>query len=355
MTAKGSSEKRLQFLRNIEAAETDPKRSGKAYEFEVLADVPAHGLMQVGPIAIRPWDLAGSVVGDRHSLIFAMLNLLGPEVGNQGRGPPEEVCAFASVVLRRRISLGPLLRLDDRPMRIPSINAKQSPQLLAGKIDLGDLRSAIERIRSMPDDLHEPFLLACRFYQEALDLLDGKPDVAYLLLVSVIEIFVARLKLRQTEADLSPHITAALARLEPAERVTIVQRLLEVDRGIQKNFVRFVLSHVRQSFWEASPHKLSPAEGRIEQTELEHLLNRIYDQRSRMVHAGEPLPPNIENPPESFAEIDRSMEVTALGRKWRQSEFLPYVRFFERLVQHVLMTFLERQAEGAGPHPARPS
>lgn len=342
MTAKGASEKRLLFMRNAEAAEAGSQRLGKTYEFELLADVPAHGFFQIGAMWIRPWDYAGPLPGRHHSMILSIKNMLDSDTGDPGRGPPAEVCALASVVLRRRINLGPLVRLDDKPMRVASQSPNQSPQLVAGKINLADLAPAIEKIRVLPDNLHEAFLLSCRFYQEALDLLDEKPDVAYLLLVSAIEIFVARLGMRNTEADFPPNLTAALAAVPEVERQIVVARLLQ-DRGIEKHFVKFINEHITHKFWEASPNKLTPAEGRIEPTEIEDLLSRIYDQRSKMVHAGEPLPPNIRNPPESAAEIDRGLEVSALGRKWRRDEFLPYVRFFERLVQHALLTFLERQ------------
>jgi hypothetical protein len=348
MTVQGEPERRLLFLRNIEAAEAGSKRSGSTYEFEVLADVPSHGALHVGPMSIQQWDYAESLVGRRHSLILSIKNLLAEDAGDPDRGPPREVCALMSVVLRRRISLGPMVRVNDKPMRLPGRSAQQSPELVAGKIDLRDLSPVIEMVRALPDHLHEAFLLSCRFYQEALEILDGKPDVAYLLLVSAIEIFIARLGKRNAQTDFPQKVAAAIALIpEPEARKHVTDRLLEVDRGIQKHFVKFMMEHITQKFWEASPMTLSPGEGRIESAELEDLLNRIYDQRSKMVHAGAPLPPNIENPPENSAEIDRSLEVSALGRKWKRTEFLPYVRFFERLVQHVLVTFLARQAKAA--------
>jgi hypothetical protein len=335
---------RLLFVRNIEAA--DAGRSGRVYEFELVADVPAHGAFHAGPMWIRPWDFAESAIGRRHSLILSIQDLLG-EPGNHVRGPPQEICAFASVVLRRRIALGPLVRRDDKPMRVAVVGTAQSPQLLEGKIGLADLAPAVDRLRALPEHLHEAFLLSCRFYQEALELLDTKPDVAYLLLVSAIEVFIAKLGLRQAEEDFAVNIKDALLAVPEPHRAVLVKRLLEVDRGIQKNFVKFMLDYITPAFWERSSKHLSPADGRIEEHEIGDLMIRVYSQRSQMVHAGEPLPPNIVNPPETAAEIDRSAEVSALGRRWTQAEYLPYVRFFERLVQHVLVAFLERQTGGA--------
>jgi hypothetical protein len=354
MSAPSTPDRRLLFVRNMEAFEGKPqeRRTGSIYEFEVLADVPAHGSAQTGPVLIRPWDVTELGGAHGHSLVLSIRDELKDKSGAATKegffhdsGPPGEICALASVVLRRRISLGPLLRLDDTPMRVRISNSKQSPQLVDGKIDLAQLPQSLAKVRALPEDLHEPFLLSCRLYQESLDLLDERPEVAYLLLVSAVEVFVARLGLRTREEDL-PKETLILLDLvaDASVRKKLVDRFLELDRGIQRNFVRFMMSHVTQEFWEASP-KCSPAEGRVESSELEDLLNRVYNQRSLMVHVGQPFPPNIENSPKSVAEIDRSIEVTALGRRWAQSDFLPYVRFFERLVQHVLTTFLDQKAK----------
>src|SRR5438105_1956948 len=116
MTATSEPEKRLLFLRNIEAAERGTQRAGNTYEFEVLADVPAHGELRLGPMWMTQWDYAESLGDRRHSLILSIKNLLAEDVGDPHRGPPREVCALASVVLRRRIHLGPLVRVNDKPM-----------------------------------------------------------------------------------------------------------------------------------------------------------------------------------------------------------------------------------------------
>jgi hypothetical protein len=177
-------------------------------------------------------------------------------------------------------------------------------------------------------------------YQEALDVIDQKPDFAYLLLVSCIEVIVVHLAQRTTESDLSAEIRESLAKVVDATaRATLLNRILELDRGIARNFVAVVLQYVDADYWADAPD-LDPTDGRIESTELPSLLKRIYDQRSRTLHQGEPFPPNIVRPPDSLAEIDRQTQLIIGERRWTASQFLPYVSFFERLVQHLLLQFL---------------
>jgi hypothetical protein len=257
---------------------------------------------------------------------------------------PAEFVALCSLFLRRRVRLGPVVRVKGVPLRVYGRRVRQSAALYQ-TARLDDLVSHMVTLQKLPEIDHEPFLLACRMYQQALDLLEDRPDLAYLLLVSAIEVFVGRYGKHMEEDDLPQPVRAALAKIpEEDARQVLLRRILELDRGITRNFVQFVLEHTQDSFWQEGTNL--PAErGRILKGELPKLLKTIYNQRSLTLHDGEPFPPNVFEPPNDLAEIDRTEEITVEGRRWTASQFLPYPRFFERLVQHVLLTFLDRRTK----------
>jgi len=348
------SERRLYTIRNAEAySQGESKKDQTVYEYEVFTEVPIIGEFVFGPVSLSTWDTEAPPLGSRRSLVLRLADCLDiksrpakPTKGGfyHGFDLPTEFCTLATVLLRRRVLLGPVLRIDDEAIRYSSQPHPQNPYLTKGEIDPGLLTSRFEDLLRLPFEYHEAFILACRMYQEAIMAIDDKPDIAYLLLVSAVEVFVAKFMPRTSEDELSTDLVQALAKCDPEPRKILLRRILELDRGISRNFVSFVTAHVADDFWLQSP-KISADQGRVSREELPELLKRIYNQRSKTLHEAEPFPPNVLAPPNNDTEIDRRPEITVGQRKWTQPQFVPYVRFFERLVQHVLVTFLKIKSE----------
>jgi hypothetical protein len=350
----GRPDKRLFTLRNLSASEAGGD-GHEVYEFEVFCEVPTNGEFRRGPFALVPWDAEPAPSGFRRSLLLTIANHLPDEHLGASKAPTKggfyhgvsmqaEFCALATALLRRRIDLGPLVRARDIPIRVPLTGRRRHNQLVSGEIKLNDLDTALDALRALPEEHHQMFILACRMYQEALTQIDEKPDLAYLLLVSAIEVFVAKMGQRTKESELAPELLAALGKIpDETSRRLVVDRILDLDRGISRNFVAFVVDLVSDDFWNESPN-LAVEKGRIEASELSELLYRVYNQRSKTLHEAEPFPPNVMEPPDTDAEIDRSEGISVGQRRWTQSQMIPYVRFFERLVQHVLKRFLAKYA-----------
>jgi hypothetical protein len=352
-----TGDRRLFTIRNLAVSESGLARElAETYEFEVYCEAPAHGEFSSGPLSLLPWDAEPVPAGSRRSLLLTITDHLQDDPGSpnstkagfyHGISMPAEFCTLATVMLRRRIGLGPLVRAHGLPLRVsPSVRRRHN-QLIYGSIKLGDLVGGIDLLRRLPDEHHEMFILACRMYQEALALIDEKPDLAYLLLVSSVEVFVAKLGRKTVEGDLAPEIRSALADVgnEAAKKV-LLDRVLDLDRGIGRNFVSYVVELVSDEFWQQSP-SISIEDGRVDRAELPDLLRKIYNQRSKTLHEAEPFPPNIMDPPDSEAEIDRRPSVAVGQRRWTQAQVIPYVTFFERLVQHVLLQFLLRNGRAS--------
>jgi len=121
-------------------------------------------------------------------------------------------------------------------------------------------------------------------------------------------------------------------------RQKIECHILNRERFINRKFVSFILSHIDDDFWK---YKGRSKTARIEPDELPELLKRIYDQRSRTLHAGEPFPIAIFLPPSPIgAEKMTGLAMASRGKLWKKKDFIPYPHFFERLVNFVLKTFL---------------
>lgn len=352
-------ESRLLIVRNLERYRAEPQAS-QAIEFEVFAEVPLDGTLSWGPFTLTSWDASPLPEGTRRSYVLRLLDCLTPPPTAQvtqssssgapatragfyhGISMPDEFCTLATVFMRRRVVLGPLMRIKDRAIRVSPRNRPRHSALLTGTSKLSGFTEGLELVEKLSAEHHQLFILACRMYQEALVLLDDKPDLAYLLLVSCIEVFVAKFYPKTTESDLPADIQAALAtHPDTAMRDKLSKRLVESDHRISRGFLAFIQQHVSKTFWDESP-KIRPEDGRVEENELATLVKRIYNQRSKTLHAAEPFPPNVLDPPDNEAEIDRRKEIRVGSRSWGEAQIIPYVRFFERLVNHVLLEFLRR-------------
>ena len=132
--------------------------------------------------------------------------------------------------------------------------------------------------------------------------------------------------------DLSDDIKDALAKCsDEGARKVLLDRLLTLDRGISRNFVSFIQTHVTEQFWDRSPN-IPPDKGRIEPAELAGLLKRIYAQRSKTLHEAEPFPPNVLSPPDDEAEIDRRDRLAAFERNEIEQQLLQVATQTKELV-----------------------
>lgn len=354
----GQGDTRLFSVRNLAESQKGAKASANIYEFEVIVDAPVRGEFAIGPFAMTAWDPDDGPEGTPRSMVLTIDSYLvdvvapGSAAKAVGRGfyhsltLPEEVCALATTLLRKRISLGPLLRANGIPLRIKPQPPRRHDAIVRTELDLDKLEPAMQRVFKLPLEFHQVFILACRMYQEALMLIDSKPDLAYLLLVSCVEVFVGKLGRKTLETDLKDAVKEALARCDEGGRQVLLQEILDLDRGISRNFVAFIIENLDEQFW-LQPGRPAPPK-RVEPEELPEILKRIYAARSKLVHEAEPFPPNVLDAPDDESEIDRRPELVIGEKRWSGGQMIPYARFFERLIQHVLVRFLERHSVANG-------
>ena len=191
----------------------------------------------------------------------------------------------------------------------------------------------------------EPFMLAARFYHVALPLIREEETLAYISLVSAIEALLHDYGLEEMglgdwnekAADL---IKAAV--IDPNTYKQIESEILRKAPLIKRRFVEFVASHLMDNFWNDSTRPKDPQWSRFRDVaELREYLGRIYDARSNALHRGEPFPPSVPGAPE---ERPMGLGVRVGKKEWKEKELIPPVRAFERIVHHVLMEYLRREA-----------
>lgn len=346
-----AEDKRMYFVRNIEALK-DGDAESRVIEYEVITDAHIIGELNYGPYYFTIWEFSDKKEGEKRKLCLRIREK-APSDDDQpwrfakrtgfyhGGGIADELVALASLFLRRRFELGRVCRMDDLPRLISLRRGWVDERIVLGESNLGDLSAWLKLVEGLDSELHQKYILAVRLYHQAVLMIEGQPDFAYLMLVSAIETLCRDQEIGQvTLSDISPKLAALVGSVENEDlRVSLEKAILEREKFIARRFVAFILEHTEEDFWREEKR---PEYGRIGPEELPELLKRIYDQRSKTLHEGEPFPPSVFHPPKMGAEIDFSLGMSVGERKWTPKDFIPHPHFFERLVNHVLKTFLKR-------------
>ena len=357
MTKKGRSnlndDKRLYFIRNIEAikkGDTDIH----IIEYEIITDTHIVGKLKYGPYYFTLWEYGLKQKGEERKLCLRIHERAFPSV-YQPEKPPQrsgyyhggsiadELVYLASLFLRRRFILGPIVRWNDEPSLFSKDKTKWlDKQLITGKSNLEELTEWLQLAEGLDKNFHQRFILAARLYHRAILFIEEQPDMAYLDLISAIEILSNDHDIGNlTLADLdNPKLENYVRSVDNEElRCNLEENIVKLRRFIKRRFIAFMLCHTEESFWT---EKERPQHGKIQRKDLARLLGLIYKQRSKTLHNGEPFPAYIYSTPPRGEEISSSLGISKGEKMWEPKEFIPYPHFFERLVNHVLKTFLKR-------------
>lgn len=335
-------------------------------EYEVIADANIVGEIIYGSYHFTTWDWAIHRRGESRLLCLRVeqeesLPLLPPTRAN-------EFVYLASLFLRRRLVLGLMTRWDNKPSRGPSglkfgRHKYVDVDILRGTTNLEELSAWLPLIEHLVPDRYDKFILAVRFYSQALEHIEVAADMAYLDLVSAIETLCQDVDIGEKSlAEINEGLANLVNKVDaPGLKREIEAAIIKRERFIKKKFIKFIEQHTDKSFWN---YPSRPEEHhRINPDDLNRLLGNIYEQRSRTLHTGEPFPdyifmhsslPSLEDYPEDvfinkeitiryepMEEILFGTSVTYGGRTWKPEKYIPYPHFFERLVNHVLRNYLK--------------
>ncbi|MCZ6692035.1 MAG: hypothetical protein O7H41_20810 [Planctomycetota bacterium] len=285
-----------------------------------------------------------------------------------GGGLAEEIAALISLILRMRLKAGPEVRRFDpdgdpkgRLMRLSQVG---DPVLLppaswailpgmAAQRNAGDL-ALLRTIPQLPADKANALVRAARLYQDAVWVAESQPSLAWVYLVSAVEVVAGAQKktkwsptglLREYEPDLSKRLEESGGEELVEEVAKKVAHLLRST----KKFIEFLIE-----FKPAAPEKRPPESYRVswQEEDLRNDLKKVYDWRSKALHDGTPMPPPMCDPAlpngEAFWEKPMGKSVSGRGGLWRTEDTPMLLHIFEHLVRGALLRWWRAQADAGG-------
>jgi hypothetical protein len=338
---------RLRILRNVDFLKC-PSYERKTYEFEVLVDAHIVGDYDSAPYHLGLWEFSAPA----GRLYLRVENAEVPaSVGpgsltwnaNQVLPIAQEFAVLASLFLRRRLRLGAQVREGDRPMwrNHSTRQGPVDPALSADKANLGALSEWFSQLSRLDSKVQPRFMLAVRMYHQALLNTESYPDIAYLNLVSAVEALsthhdIGQLSLAEIDAGLA-NLIGRIA--DTSLRADVEKEVRAQTWFVKRKFVAFVCDNVESSFWGEAT---CPEYGRVKPAELPALLGRLYGQRSRTLHRGEPFPWYALEAPTQGCDVEFASAFMSGSQRWERKDYIPNLHFFERLVNHVLKVYLKR-------------
>ena len=190
---------------------------------------------------------------------------------------------------------------------------------------------------------------AARLYKSALELIEDRPDVAYLALVSVVE-SLAGVALSGFEPDEAEKVTHQ-ARVEKrarefglceAQAKALALEACKTEKWVGRKFVKFCVDYCGVEELKSPDRVFLVLEHLNPQDDdFENALRRIYRARSKNLHGGSPFPRGIGIGVSPSIKW-RDLPVDPLGRPE-----IPPLPWFERIVSIAARKFLIP----AGPAP----
>jgi hypothetical protein len=314
-----------------------------------------------------------------HSEYFHLSGLFYHEIA-------KEFAAFLSLVTRRRVFIGRLMRYNGLPIEheaeLHGRTSIQETQRLK-EIRPEEIYRLLSKLQSMDRHIANGFMLAMRLYHSAVDMIFAEPEFSYLLLVTSIEAISSVVCGKYRPDNVETFFDSRFPGwrdISNALRTEQEPKLEEVLLGGQDfalgKLRKFVKENVPNRFWsekedDAKPDYLSrvigPGPGglgreeisrsditireweSIEEGNLMKVLGDIYAARSSLIHEGIRLPASIVIghtrgiPIEALQEIAKATIEENGTRKAPKTLPIPPLLTFERLVAYSMVEFLSKQ------------
>jgi hypothetical protein len=180
--------------------------------------------------------------------------------------------------------------------------------------------------------------LACYHYARALREFGIDEEMVFIRLVSAIEAVIKWTKLQERD-DLfnGKHFndiirSEALSNQERRE----LKKLFDV-RKTQLRFKRFI-EYYSKGFFKGGNFKAPHT--RIRKADLNKTLDAIYSSRSKYLHEGETMYLSMPMRGGDKWDTDPTFGMVIDNRQFPGDQKMPYSSFFQRLVRHCLLEFI---------------
>jgi hypothetical protein len=197
-------------------------------------------------------------------------------------------------------------------------------------IELSDIANAQEIIH------------AARLYKSALELIEDRPDTAYLTLVSVVE-SLASIAFSNFEPDEAEKLKSKAhvlkcARdfgLDDARAKSLVLEACKGERWLTRKFIKFCVEYCPVTELKKPDDVFLVLDNwNPPEADFENALNRIYRARSKNLHAASPFPPGVG------IGMSPQVSVREMPLDLTERPEIPPVAWFERIVSIAARRFL---------------
>jgi hypothetical protein len=366
--------------------ETGAESSG-GFEFPIFSDaeVSWNALPEIGPLKVfrtivlehnvripeRNIVALGPRPGATQVLAVRVAHYLSPrepatinwnatnDSGYHGGGPEDEIAALLSLLSGARLRAGCITRSfgDGDPLGTPmAIDALPTPQLSAPPPLRRILPRVLGRHPIKPDLLMGYNMLsadeaialvrAAKLYRDAIWIAEPDPNSAWLMLVSALEVAAVQSRLADSNADemlgeLRPDLSAALKENGGPQLHARVAEAMVPLLGSTNRFIKFVLNCLP----DEPPHRPPPAfQHKWSKTAMRATLDRVYELRSRALHAGVPFPLPMCSPPEATPDegvpSEKPIGAVSIGSiVWTEKDIPIYLQTFEYIARGALLNW----------------
>jgi hypothetical protein len=209
------------------------------------------------------------------------------------------------------------------------------------------LPSFLDRLRNSEGENHQRAILAVYHYARALREVGVDTEMVFIRLVSAVEALSQKFPLTKGKSPLDGidfdgtfgPCTLTTQQKEELRRVLGVTKkgVVRIDKT-QKRFIAFVEQYSRGALKGGN---FRAKHLKITRKKMKETLDAIYRARSRYLHSGEPMYLSYVAATPNNWDTDPSLAMWADNRKFRGRDKLPYPYWFENIVRHCLLKYLE--------------
>lgn len=226
--------------------------------------------------------------------------------------------------------------------------ASHSRDVLPGLLGAQDVSAAeahLRRYSALPGSHALALVKAARQYQLGVWVANEDPNLAWLRLVSAIEVASQTLKMPKVThlervQDLLPAFAATLGELDPEVAEGIAHTVSSIV-GSTRRFLAFF-----DRFCPEPPMERPAVHDQVDWAALPETLKLIYGYRSKALHEGRPFPAPMCEAPRAFDSgvgIERplGLSAAAYNASWMKGEYPMLLAMFEYLVHGALLNWWE--------------
>lgn len=362
---RSNSDNRMGWIRSLEELERNKDDKGTyIVEYEILSECLINGLLDYDGSKILCGLYSAPKSNDGlYSYLFKITyqaprgyNVNANSKGYHFKeGVIGELLALFSLFYRCRFYLSASIfgELTGRSLKIktnydfPRIQCNpviHPPIFTEEPKNFSEINIFLDKIRRLNPNYHQQFILACGHYLRALKEIGIDPEMVYITLVSAVEALFKFFELKNSDDPLKGKNINDVAKLlkYSKEEKTELNNIFETRKALKK-FLKYIDKYSK-GYFKGGNYKANQLI--IKKKDLPQKLKAIYNARSDYLHNGEPM--YLSKPFRGVHGADKWHTDPSVGmimdkRRFPEPKKLPYSYWFEGLVRHCLLNFLEEK------------